>query len=81
LSDSGWRQENKLDLKVDMTPDATTLEISTPRRFYLSYNQTLINSYLLNTGLRDNAEIIGEISKDDKFAFGITLGSSLNNNV
>ena len=50
LSDSGWRQANKLDLKVNMTPSAEeklSIGENETRKFYLAYNQTKENNYLL----------------------------------
>lgn len=66
---SGWSQQKDGSLKIEMRPPATETSESVNRRFGIQYVQDENNAFLLNSGFRDNAEVIKEISPNQKFVF------------
>lgn len=86
ISASGWDQyeDGKVDVILNPSYEAKpTIAEGEKRRFGIEFAQDYrnqdgdYNPYLINSGIRDNAETIKEIAKNSKYVFAI-CGSVLN---
>ena len=69
-SRAGWEQIAPGYVEVDLQPPYTeTVKEGKTRRFGLILDQTNGSNQLLNSGFRDNAELIKEITTNDTFVF------------
>lgn len=71
LSASGWAQEKAAELEVDYDDEI--------EHYGIKFSQSEDNSFLMNTGFRDNAETIKEISLNQEFVCsGLCYGAVVN---
>ena len=73
LSSSGWNQEKDGSLEIEGFPSISSSKFGTERAYGIKYVQSKEhkNTYLVNSGFRDNAELIKEITSNSRFVFRI----------
>jgi hypothetical protein len=71
LNANGWDRESDGTVEVAMYPRAGVDSTSESRSFGIKHTQSNSNTYLLNSGFRDNAETIKEVSTNQFFAFKV----------
>jgi hypothetical protein len=71
LDRSGWKQTNNNSVKVDLYPPLPQdLPEDGQRKFVIVYDASNNNS-LVNSGFKDNADLIKEVGKDQEYIFRI----------
>lgn len=74
VSNSGWRQYNIASVPIETVPSLKKFpNIDIERQSTIKYINTGAN-YLFNSGFSDNKDILGNIVKNDLFAFRIKCG-------
>ena len=74
ISNTGWFQQETTEVKTEMLPTYKEVTYYEDRIFGLEFVKNANNTFIVNSGFKDNVSKIGSIAKNDKFIFRVKGG-------
>jgi hypothetical protein len=80
ISNTGWFQQETAEVKTEMLPTYKEVTYYEDRIFGLEFVKNANNTFIVNSGFKDNVSKIGSIAKNDKFIFRVKGGLPVTDN-